>query len=114
MKIRTSLVSNSSVSSFILYGIRLTKDDYDRLNGEDDEIDEWAEEHDLEYHKYHNADEYSVDEFGVIGKNINSWEYGINSMSESEWSTRMDKAQQEMAKLGIDGEYRIFMGMVDG
>lgn len=48
MKIRQGFVSNSSTTSFCIYGAEVTRRDYDEDG--DMDIDEVADEHSLEYH----------------------------------------------------------------
>lgn len=104
MKVRSGFVSNSSTSSFILYGFKITPDQRHEITGDVGGIYEWAEEHDLDFA---HLDEYSYD---LLGKYLQDWEgNGVTELSLSDLNSKQQAVQKELAGLNL-GEPALFAG----
>jgi hypothetical protein len=103
MKIRSSLVSNSSSSSFILYGFKVSREQQNMLAGDKDFYD-WAEDKGLDY-AY--LDGYDYD---LVGKYLHDWdEYEITELSMPDLQVKLDEVKDKIGDYGL-GEAKVFAG----
>ena len=103
MKIRSGFVSNSSSSSFIMYGAIMKENQLSKFIKEDDDDDfidrvyNWCNENDLDCETY-NEDDNSF----IIGKEIQStYNNSVEEIKELSIKEKVDIGQK-LNKLGID------------
>ena len=105
MRIRTSFVSNSSVSSFIIVGFKVTPEQEDLIEANGERIHDWCENRDL---AYCSLEGYS---YNLIGHYIINCDEDIEEISLSELQASIGAAKKRIDGLGIKVEPSIFTGM---
>ena len=105
MKIRSSFVSNSSTSSFVLLGVELTEAEEERLTGEHDHISEMTEDAGLGYV----GAEYR--ERPLIGRMLTEGDdYGQLKTAEISLEELDKMAKVLKEQYGLSGKVKLYMG----
>jgi hypothetical protein len=111
MKIRTSLVSNSSSSSFVLYGYKLQPHEAMRLFGvwDKDQLKDKLEESGIDFVDLLNEDWLDEYQGVLVGKSIVDSDDGMHE-TNVDFREIEAVAEQVRQRLGLEGKPKLFSG----